>query len=54
MSQRLQERGVEVTSLFWPADHEPALPHEYQFHLDFEEAHVALEQTLDFLGEVTG
>ncbi|HET8780303.1 MAG TPA: alpha/beta hydrolase [Agromyces sp.] len=55
MSQRLQERGVEVTTLFWPADHEPALPHEYQFHMTtFEEAHVALQQTLDFLEDVTG
>lgn len=54
MSQRLQEHGVEVSSLFWPADHEPALPHEYQFHLDSDEAHVALEQTLDFLADVTG
>lgn len=54
MSQRLQEHGVEVSSLFWPADHEPALPHEYQFHLDSDEAHVALEQTLDFLSDVTG
>jgi acetyl esterase/lipase len=54
MSQRLHERGVDVTSLFWPADHEPSLPHEYQFHLQFEEAHVALAQTLDFLADVTG
>ncbi len=53
MSQRLQEQGVEVSSLFWPADHQPALPHEYQFHLDYEEAHVALAQTLDFLENVT-
>lgn len=53
MSQRLQEHGVEVTSLFWPADHQPALPHEYQFHLDYEEAHVALAETLDFLATVT-
>jgi acetyl esterase/lipase len=54
MRDRLIQQGVEVTELFWPADHEPALPHEYQFHLDFEEARAALVETLEFLEEVTG
>jgi acetyl esterase/lipase len=53
MSTRLQEQGVDVTSLFWPADHEPALPHEYQFHLDYPEAQTALTATLEFLDEHT-
>ncbi|WP_350347705.1 alpha/beta hydrolase [Agromyces sp. G08B096] len=53
MSGALQDAGVDTTELFWAADHEPALPHEYQFHLDFDEAHVALEQTLDFLAKHT-
>jgi acetyl esterase/lipase len=54
MEARLDELGVDVTSLFWPADHEPALPHEYQFHLDSEDAQAALVETLDFLEAVTG
>lgn len=53
MAQRLRSLGVPVTDLFWPADHEPALPHEYQFHLDLEEAQHALDVTLEFLESVT-
>ncbi|WP_067194826.1 alpha/beta hydrolase [Microbacterium sp. XT11] len=53
LSQRLDELGVEVTTLFWPAPHEPKLPHEYQFHLDLPEAKTALEKTLDFLAAHT-
>ncbi|WP_235556730.1 alpha/beta hydrolase [Microbacterium sp. GCS4] len=49
MAQRLDELGVDVTTLFWPAPHEPSLPHEYQFHLDMPDAQTALERTLDFL-----
>jgi acetyl esterase/lipase len=54
MFHTLQQAGVDVTPLFWPQDHEPALPHEYQFHLGkFEEAHTALDQTVAFLNRVT-
>ncbi len=53
MAQRLDELGVPVTELFWPAPHEPALPHEYQFHLDLPEAQEALTATIDWLGETT-
>jgi acetyl esterase/lipase len=53
MSSRLKELGVPVTSVFYTADHEPALPHEYQFHLDGAEARSALQKTLDFLADVT-
>lgn len=49
MAKRLDALGVEVTTLFWPMDHEPALPHEYQFHLDLPDAQTALQKTLDFL-----
>lgn len=53
MSSALKKAGVEVDELLWPADHEPALPHEYQFHLDFADAHTALQRTLDFLADHT-
>ncbi|MGO4592372.1 alpha/beta hydrolase [Leifsonia sp. 2TAF2] len=49
MAAALRSKGVDVTELFWPAEHQPALPHEYQFHLKFAEAHQALEATLRFL-----
>ena len=53
MSQRLRDAGVDVTELFWPAQHEPALPHEYQFHLDMPEAREALAETIAYLADVT-
>jgi len=52
MRDRLVQQGVDVTPLFWPADHVPALPHEYQFHLDDEDAQAALVETLEFLAGV--
>lgn len=54
MSQRLEELGVDVAKRFYEADHEPALPHEYQFELDREEAQDVLRDTLAFLDRVTG
>jgi acetyl esterase/lipase len=53
MAQRLDELGVEVTDLFWPAPHEPQLPHEYQFHLDLPDAQEALAHTIDWLDATT-
>lgn len=53
MAKRLEELGVDVTTLFWPAPHEPALPHEYQFHLDMPDAQTALQETIDFLNART-
>jgi len=53
MSNALKSAGVEVDELVWPANHEPALPHEYQFHLDFTDAHTALDRTLEFLAAHT-
>ncbi|WP_431219136.1 alpha/beta hydrolase [Leifsonia xyli] len=49
MAAALRAAGVDVTELFWPDDQEPALPHEYQFHLDVPEAHDALAATVAFL-----
>lgn len=46
---RLKDAGVQVTELFWPATHEPELPHEYQFHLNFDEAREARDRTFAFL-----
>lgn len=49
MADRLSELGVDVTTQFWSAPHEPQLPHEYQFHLDTPDAQTALQKTIDFL-----
>ncbi|KDA06987.1 esterase [Microbacterium sp. CH12i] len=53
MTDRLEELGVDVTTQYWPANHEPALPHEYQFHLDMPDAQTALQKTIDFLDAQT-
>lgn len=50
-SNRLKDAGVPVTELFWPATHQPELPHEYQFHLNFAEAREARDKTFNFLSE---
>lgn len=52
LADKLDGLGVDVTRLFYPDDHEPSLPHEYQFHLDFEDAHSALHDALEFLERV--
>ncbi len=44
----LGERGVEVDALFYPPDHRPPLVHEYQFHLDGEDAQQALSRIVAF------
>lgn len=53
MAKELDEKGVEIHSLFWPANHQPGLPHEYQFHLDTVEAQRALKETIQFLASHT-
>ncbi len=53
MANRLEELGVDVTRVFYAADHTPELAHEYQFHLDLDDARAALMSTLAFLDRVT-
>jgi len=50
---KLKSLGVDVTEVFYPQDTTPALPHEYQFHLDDVNARNALQSTIDFLDRVT-
>jgi len=49
MADQLRAQGVPVDVLFWPQDHQPALPHEYQFDLDTAEGREALRRTEAFL-----
>jgi acetyl esterase/lipase len=53
LAARLRAAGVPVSTLFWPDDQLPQLPHEYQFHLDYDEAFTALARTVEFLHRVT-
>jgi acetyl esterase/lipase len=48
-AQELQSLGVDVTTLFYAADHTPGLAHEYQFDLDNDDGKNALKETIDFI-----
>lgn len=49
LAAKLQSLGVSVTGLFYPANHQPNLPHEYQFNLDNNDGQQALSQLVQFL-----
>lgn len=49
LAETLDGLGVETTTLFYPADHEPKLPHEYQFNLDNADGQNALKEILAFI-----
>jgi acetyl esterase len=52
LTRRLEELGVEVDSLFFPANYSPMLPHEYQFNLDIAAGQEVLDRMLAFVGAV--
>ncbi|MGB3815985.1 MAG: alpha/beta hydrolase [Shinella sp.] len=52
LAQRLRVLGVDVDDLFFPADHSPPLPHEYQFNLDIPAGQEALERMTGFLRRI--
>ena len=49
LAEALKARGAKVDTLFFPADHAPALNHEYQFNLDTDAGKLALERLVAFL-----
>jgi acetyl esterase len=49
LAKRLEGVGVQISTLFYPADHKPELNHEYQFDLDQSDGKKALEQMVEFL-----
>ncbi|WP_404403268.1 alpha/beta hydrolase [Pelagibacterium halotolerans] len=51
-ARKLESVGIEVDSLFYPKNHSPSLPHEYQFNLDIPDGEAALSRILAFLGAV--
>lgn len=52
-AEALAQAGGDVTTLFFPDDHEPGLGHEYQFDLDAAAGQRALRESVTFLREVT-
>jgi acetyl esterase/lipase len=46
---RLRAAGAEAETVFWPADHQPPLGHEYQFDLDTQPGQHFLDRMLGFL-----
>ena len=53
LAAKLTGLGVDVTTLFYPDDHQPPLEHEYQFDLDNADGRNALERTIDFVRKHT-
>ncbi|QYH35794.1 alpha/beta hydrolase [Salinibacterium sp. M195] len=51
-ADQLDTLGVETTRVFYADDHPAQLPHEYQFHLDFEDARSAFDSTVTFLNSI--
>jgi acetyl esterase/lipase len=49
MYAALEAAGVAVETLFYPADHEPPLSHEYQFDLSLADGQIAFERLITFL-----
>lgn len=52
LADKLESLGVKVTRLFYADDHQPSLPHEYQFNLDNEDGKKALTATVSFVKSV--
>jgi acetyl esterase/lipase len=51
-ARKLSRLGVRVDSLFFPTNHVPPVPHEYQFNLDEPPGQEALSRMLSFLRAV--
>lgn len=48
-SAKLESMGVAVTTLFYPDNHQPSLPHEYQFNLNNADGQNAFKATSAFI-----
>ncbi len=53
LATTLERHGVDVETLFFPTDHEPALPHEYQFEADTADGVAALDRIVRFVRRCT-
>lgn len=53
LAKKLDELKVPTSQLFYPADHQPELNHEYQFDLDTPDGQKALSQMVEFVKQRT-
>jgi len=53
LASKLEALGTPVEPLFFAVDHQPPLPHEYQFNLDSEAGQLALSEMLTFVRKHT-
>ena len=49
LAAALRAKGAAVDALFFPGDHKPPLPHEYQLMLTTDAGRLALDRTVAFL-----
>lgn len=54
LEDNLKASGVQVTSLFFDPEVDGAVNHEYQFHLETEQAKLCLEMVKEFLSNLQG
>lgn len=52
LAEKLKSLGIDTTTLFYPANHSPSLPHEYQFNLN-SDGQAAFNTLIEFLKEAT-
>lgn len=48
LASKLKNLGVTTDTLFYPANHQPQLNHEYQFQLDTSDAQTAMSRMVEF------
>jgi acetyl esterase len=48
LAEKLKALNVPTSTLFYPANHQPELNHEYQFNLDTADGQQALKQMVEF------
>jgi acetyl esterase/lipase len=53
LAKKLETLRVPTSTLFYPANHQPELNHEYQFNLDTSDGQQALKQIVDFAKQYT-
>jgi acetyl esterase len=53
MAAALETAGVATESLFYPADHQPPLPHEYQFDVNLDDGRAARDRLVAFFHRYT-
>ncbi len=52
MAQAIKQAGSPVETLFYPADYNPPLGHEYQFNLDSDAGRTALKKSVTWLRQL--